>query len=565
MDIKRNKAPLLKRFINRNVLAVLLFVLFVLVNTLKLSAFDLLIVGSNAFPVYDDIVKAFWGKIFMMSAVGIILLRTRRRWPFLLFYSLQTIYITVNLMYFFSFQGYLHVGQYLNLFSEGFDLVRHSALPWDTRSLFIITDLPLAAAVFFFYPPLADMNKRYFFRPFMYTGSAIFLWFFYKWDPPLQLPLQAMNNAYASDVTVVSEYGLMTFNIMDLLNYADARSHIRQLNFGPVVTAPVIDSVHPNILVIQVESLDANIINYTYKKEYVTPYLHELSCQCIYFPYAMSYHLAGSSSDCDFSTLNSVEPFDNYPAIKIRNYDYSNCILKQLTACGYRTEAFHGNRGTYFNRNIAFKKMGFQKFYDIFGMGLHEVGWGAPDEAVFDFVASHMANQQQPFFYYVITMCTHEPFTLVKQYYNNRKFDLIQDGAQRNYLNSMSYLDLKIKKFITSVRAAYPNTVIIFYGDHTPTLPKCAYSKAIVLKHNRLFEYVPLFILLPEKTVYTEHTYAASFLDIGPTVLAASRCGGQIHSHGLNLLAIPLHDKEVPYRNEAFSRKELFAQIEKKR
>jgi lipoteichoic acid synthase len=129
----------------------------------------------------------------------------------------------------------------------------------------------------------------------------------------------------------------------------------------------------------------------------------------------------------------------------------------------------------------------------------------------------------------------------------------------------MSYFDLKFRKFITAVRAAYPNTVIIFYGDHTPTLPKCTYSKAVVLKQNRLFEYVPLFILLPEKTVYTEHAYAASFLDVGPTVLAASHCAGQIRSYGQNLLSLPLRDKDIPFRNAVYSRKELFDQIAEKK
>jgi lipoteichoic acid synthase len=176
-----------------------------------------------------------------------------------------------------------------------------------------------------------------------------------------------------------------------------------------------------------------------------------------------------------------------------------------------------------------------------------------------------MVNQRQPFFYYIITMCTHEPFIFVKQYYTDKRFNSIKDGARRNYLNSMAYFDIKLKKFITSVRSVFPNTIIIFYGDHTPTLPKCDYSKAIVLKENRIFEYVPLFILLPEKTVYAEHAYAASFLDIGPTILAASRCPGQIHSHGQNLLSLPMHDKEVPYRNAVFSRKDLYTQIAKKR
>jgi lipoteichoic acid synthase len=404
--IHQPTTPLLKRSINLNVAAIIVFIIFILVNTLKLTVFNFLITGSTALPSYADIMKLFWGKCFLVGTAGLVLLRLRWRWLGIAGYCLQTIYITVNLMYFFSFQGYLHVGQYLGLYSEGLDLLTHSALPWDSRSLFIVIDLPLFAAVLYLYPRLAELNKRFFFRPYMYAGSAVFLWFFYKWEPPVELPLQTMNNAYTSDVSVVSQYGLMTFNVMDLLGYADARSHIRQLNFGPVVTAPVVDGMHPNILVIQVESLDANIIDYTYKKEYVTPWLHELSGQSIYFPYAMSYHLAGSSSDCDFSTLNSVEPFVNYPAIKIRNYNYSNCILKQLTAGGYTTAAFHGNRGSYFNRNIAFKKMGFQKFYDIAEMGLPEVGWGSPDEAVFDFVTSRMAQQRQPFF----LLCHHHVY-----------------------------------------------------------------------------------------------------------------------------------------------------------
>jgi phosphoglycerol transferase MdoB-like AlkP superfamily enzyme len=286
----------------------------------------------------------------------------------------------------------------------------------------------------------------------------------------------------------------------------------------------------------------------------------------MYFPFTLSYHLAGATSDCEFSVINSVEPFDNYPSIKIRNYSYPNSVLKRLSACGYATEAFHGNRGTYFNRTVAFKKMGFDKFYDMAGMGVPEAGWGATDESVFDFVTAHLAARKKPVFYYIITMCTHEPFIFVKQYYTDNKFNDIKDGARRNYLNSMSYLDKKLKKFITSLRAASPGAVIIMYGDHTPTLPKCDYSKAAVRKENRLFEYVPLFILLPEKKVYTEHTLAASFLDIAPTILAAGRCNGQILSHGQNLLsAPPLQEKGIPFRKAVYSRRTLFSQIADKK
>ena len=49
-------------------------------------------------------------------------------------------------------------------------------------------------------------------------------------------------------------------------------------------------------------------------------------------------------------------------------------------------------RGEYFNRRIAFKKMGFPAFYDIFDMKLKEVIWGAPDGKVFEKVALKIRN-----------------------------------------------------------------------------------------------------------------------------------------------------------------------------
>jgi lipoteichoic acid synthase len=504
-------------------------------------------------------------KFVFINAIGIILLRIRWRLPMVIFYLLQTLYLVVNTLYYYSFQGYLHISQYLGLFSEGFDLITHAALPWDARSLLVCIDLPFLVGVLVCYPRLSALNKKYAFRPIMYATSILLIVYVYKWEAPQESPLHTMNNAYASDVSVVQRYGLLTFNMMDLLNFRDAQSHIKHLNYGPAFSAPDSGGEHPNIIIIQVESLDANIINFQYKKGYVTPFLNALSKECIFYPYMLSYHFAGGTSDCEFSTINSVEPFDNFPSVKLRNYDYPNSLLKRCTANGYSVVAFHGNRGEYFNRNSAFKKMGFRKFYDMFGMGVPEIGWGATDESVFDFVKSQLSRESPPFFNYVITMSSHEPFTLVKPYYHSKTFDDIRDGAKRNYLNAISYVDRVLSKFIPFVKATYPNTVIFIYGDHTPTTPKCGYTKAILDIDQRPFEFVPLFILTPQKTVYREGTFAASFLDIAPTVLAAGRCSGSINTRGCNLLAFPLQDKEIPFRLGIYSRKALFSKISRKR
>jgi lipoteichoic acid synthase len=539
--------------------------LYVVFNAVKGAVFNHIIVGDASSPCYSECLNGFINKLILTCLCAVILIRPRHRSFIAAFYIAQTVYILTNVIYYLSFQGYLHISQYTGLFSEGFDLLTHAALPWEARSLVAFIDLPFLVGILIAYHRLSEINRRYFFKPVLYGASVLFLIVFYKWEVPLETPLQQLNNAYESDASVVKKYGLLTFNILDLFNYRDTRARIKVLTYGPPVAAPDTADTHPNILIMQIESLDAYIIDYLYKKKFVTPFLHDLSRKCIFFPYLLSYHLAGSTSDCEFATINSVEPFADFPSIKLRNYDYPNSILKRCAADGYSVVAFHGNRGTYFNRNAAFKKMGFQAFYDMFAMRLPEIGWGASDESVFDFVKSQMLHQKQPFLYYCITMSSHEPFVFVKPYYRNSAFDDIKDGPVRNYLNSMSYVDNMLKKFIPAVRNTCPNMIIFIYGDHTPSLPKCGYQKALITLKGQPLEFVPLLIVTPENTVYREKRLAASFLDIAPTVLAAGRCKGTIQSYGLNLLSLPTQDKGIPYRMNIYSRKSLYGNIGRKR
>ena len=426
----------------------------------------------------------------------------------------------------------------------------------------MLIDLPFFAGVLVLYPRFREMNRRFLFKPVFYAFSVLFIIYFYRWEVPRVSPIKQMNNRYESDVAVVKKYGLLTFNILDLINLKNNRSRIERFNYGPAFASRPDSARTPlNVLLLQIESLDAYIISQKHKKACVTPYLHSLAGRCVFFPYMLSYHLAGSTSDCEFSTLNSVEPLDDYPSIKLRNYDYPNSLLKRFVRNRYAVFSFHGNRGTYFNRSAAFKKMGFQKFYDLFAMKIPEAGWGATDESVLNYVLGRLKGQKQPFLYHVITMSSHEPFTLIRPYYRNKAYDGIRDGATRNLFNSMSYVDQLLKKFIPAVQSQCPNTIIFIYGDHTPSLPKCSYKKSIFRENERAFEFVPLFVITPDKTVYREKALAASFLDIAPTVLVASGIGDSIRTYGIDLLSLPVQNKDIPFRRGICSRKSLFEKI----
>jgi lipoteichoic acid synthase len=551
----------LSAVLRSNMPAAAVFILFVFANAVKWVVFNRILIDGSVFAAPDVFFAGFSGKIISAFILFICLMWFRQWYWFAGLYFLQAVYMAVNLSYHLSLMGYLHVSQYIGLFSEAFDLVKHSALPHDARLWFVVADVPLFIAMLVYYGKFSSLNKRYFLKPALLVAAAALMMIIVRWDPVKFSPVKAMKDAYSSDISVVREHGLLVFNIADLFNFADTRRHIRSLSYGAEVSAAETTAHHPNIMAIQVESLDAYIIDARYKNRYITPFLHDLSQKSVYYPFVLSYHEAGSTSDCEFSTINSVEPFDDMPSMKLRNYDYPNSVAKRFAARGYRVEAFHGNRGTYFNRTAAFKKMGFHRFHDMLSMGLREVGWGVPDKAVFDFVKTRLLSRSEPFFYYIITMTSHEPFTLARSYYRNNFFHKIRNETTRDYFDVMSYVDREIQEIVRSVTTNYPNTYLFIYGDHTPVLQKDVYKRASFIADSRIFEFVPLFIVTPDSRVFRENTCAGSFADIAPTMLAASGIPYTLRTNGTDLLKNPLPNTIIPYREMVYSRADLFRKI----
>jgi lipoteichoic acid synthase len=547
--------------------SVLFFLLFIFSNAIKSAIFNRLLIDLPEFASPHEFFSGFFGKVVAALVVYMILTRSKRWYWFAGFYFLQALYMFVNLSYHLSLMGYLHISQYTGLFLEGFDLVKHAAIPRDARLWFVLLDAPVFICLLIVYRRFFSFNKEILFKPALITAAAGLLLIILQWNPMDMSPKQSMNDAYASDISVVSKHGLLLFNIVDLFNFRDTRRHIRSLSYGVEINAVETTTTPLNIVALQIESLDAFIVDTKYKNRFVTPFLHELSQKSVFFPYMLSYHKAGSTSDCEFSTINSVEPFDDFPSIKIRNYDYPNSALKCFSSQGYSVEAFHGNRGSYFNRIAAFAKMGFHTFHNMFSMGLTEVGWGAPDRAVFDFVKTRLMTQKGSFFYYIITMTSHEPFTLARPYYKNNLFSGISNEYTRDYFNTMSYVDRELKEIVGSIKSSHPNTCLFIFGDHTPIIPKNVYERSSFINNSAIFEFVPLFIITPDSRAYRENSCVATFIDIAPTMLAASGIPYSLHTSGTNLLKEPIKDGVVCYRGATYSRAGLYAAIsrEKKR
>lgn len=535
-------------------------VLFFVLNGLKLTLFNLAVMSSQS-------VETFLYKYIFSLLLNTIILITvfKHRSPrlFLIFYIIESIYIFTILSYYSYFHNYLHLLQATVLFTEGVGSLKHITIPVDYKHLCILVDLIPAIYILRNYKKANTLNTylkpwfKYIIIAFIITIAGSEAWHYTKNDSIFTLVKDYSKN----EIVFVERYGTVISDIFNTILNNGGKSYASHIEYGEAIESSAEITDKPNIVVIQVESLDSNVVNQMHNSEYIAPYLHSLSERAIYYPYALSYHLAGGTSDAEFSIINSVEPLSSFPSIKLSKYDYPNSVVKQFKDNSYKTYAFHGNIGNFYNRDAAFKKMGFDYFYDIRKMGFKDEGWGAPDHEVFNYVANKLENEDAPFLSYIITMSSHMPFSNTKEYYSNSNYSDIKDETVKNYFTSISYVDKSIGDFVEQFQSRHKNTYFIILGDHTPDIKKDEYMQASYTSGNKYYEFVPVFIITPDNRNYIENKIAASFLDVAPTMLSAAGIPFRYKSDGIDLINPPRAVNKIPFKQNVYDRSELFNNI----
>lgn len=537
-------------------------VFFVILNALKITIFNQILVPNADKWMFR---YKFLNTMLVLIIFYPLLFRLRSRVLLVVFYILQVLYIMISMSYYLYFENYLHLEQFISNFYEGSLAVKNSSAPQNPMVLTAFIDLPFFVWLAAVYPRANRLRHK--FRVLIYIAVALSVGTVavtqYEQYKERNFLTHIAGNMFLGESRVVQRYGTLINNAVSIYNKKSTEEYINSFNYGKDVTNEKGAAEKPDIFIIQTEALDASIVQQKYNGEYVMPYLNSLTNSAVYYPYMMSYHLGGGTSDCEFSVINGIEPLLNYPAIKLTTYNAPNSFISRLTAAAYEVNAFHGNIARYYNRDMSFFKYGIHEYYDIAKMGLKDVGWGAPDSQVFDFALERSREAKKPFLSYIITMSSHIPYTNVSHYYNNNAYDGIPEEMARNYYNSMSYVDKAMEDFIKSVREEYDNAYIFIFGDHRSKVDSSnIFKQASVKIDDKLYEFVPLFIITPDGMKYREEKMAASFLDVGITILNASGIKYSIKSFGTDLLKPGGgNESKIPYRGLQWDRRELFGKI----
>jgi phosphoglycerol transferase MdoB-like AlkP superfamily enzyme len=348
---------------------------------------------------------------------------------------------------------------------------------------------------------------------------------------------------------IIRRYGTFLYGILSLDSFFNEKKVINQLDYGPELKFYERDKKY-NVVIIQVESLDSSIIFTDYKGKAITPFLRSLINKSWFYPFVVSYHFAGATSDAEFAIINSVVPLTTYPSIKLENYYYPNSLPKKFLINGYKVFAFHNNDGFYFNRDKAFHLMGFEEYYDRVKMNLPHRGWGASDEDVFNFVKQKIKEEKKPFFYYVITMSSHGPFDIVDQYYTNESFSDINMKNVKKYFNSISYVDTQLSNFVSFLVDNFNDTHIFIFGDHSSGVEGDIYNPSVSVVEGKRVEIVPLFFIPAKSSQIKPKGYCGdviSFLDVAPSIIHAAGISATIKSYGISILSLKNEKRKIPW------------------
>ena len=237
----------------------------------------------------------------------------------------------------------------------------------------------------------------------------------------------------------------------------------------------------PNIIVVQLESyFDVANAEFFTTSEDACPNLHNL-----YQNYSNGYFkvpsVGAGTANTEFEVLTGMNlryfgPGE-YPYKTYSKKHPTESAATALASLGYGTHALHDNTGNFYSRANVFNNMGFDTFTSKEFMNVlqtTENGW-AKDEILTHHIMEAMDTTKQEDFVFTVSVQGHGNYPET-QVIENPKIEVegIEDEALKNkweyYVNQVYEMDQFVGDLIKAVEERNEPSVVVFYGDHLPTM-----------------------------------------------------------------------------------------------
>lgn len=352
------------------------------------------------------------------------------------------------------------------------------------------------------------------------------------------------------DNRVISErYGLGAYHVIDIYSFARTKlDRLSKTERQKIINeakekipkyqknSKTATAKGKNIILLQVESLQSSVINQKIEGQEITPNINNLIKEGDYFNNHFFQLGNGGTSDSDFVVNTSLYPMKDASSFVQYGDDDFNGLADELKKEGYSTNAYHGFNRSFWNRNVALKSLGYDRFFGAESYkGYRKIQMGVNDIDFLSKTVQEIKNEKSPSLSYVITLTSHHPFGLPEE---DRKLALKKSYPDSiyNYFQSIHYTDKAIGNFVSLLKKnnLFQDSLVVVYGDHSATysaslgnLDSAEIRKDLGLKEisnddlkeRTSLKRVPLIIHLPGQKKGVIHQEVSGHVDIMPTIL----------------------------------------------
>jgi len=534
------KMKLLKKYENSNIAFFAVAVILFWIKTYAAYQMEFNLGIDNNLQKFLLAINPLSSALFFIG-LGLLSVKHAKKWMIAIS-SLLSFLLYANIVYYRFFNDFITVPVLMQAKSNAGQLGDSANSLMSIMDVFYFTDtiILIVLALTLFKKAVSKSRKSY--RVVLALAVAVFLFnlALAEKDRP-ELLSRSFDRNY-----LVKYLGAYNFTVYDVIQNAKASSqralasdsditnieNYRTANYAKPNPEYFGKAKGMNVIYVSLESFQNFMIDYKMPDgQEVTPFLNSLAHDGNTFYFDNFYHQTGQgkTSDAEFLMENSIYPLGQGAVFvnKAQNtYQATPAILGQN---GYTSAVFHGNYKTFWNRNVMYKALGYDQFFDAEYYNMTEEdtkNYGLKDKPFFKESMPMLEGLKQPFYTKFISLSNHFPFEMDPQDTEFPAGDF-GDPVVNQYFQSANYMDEAIKQFFADLKASglYDNTVVVLYGDHYGISENHNKAMAEVLgvpeitpTINAELQEVPLFIHVPGVKGGVQHQYGGQ-VDVRPTVL----------------------------------------------
>ncbi|WP_102048737.1 LTA synthase family protein [Pygmaiobacter massiliensis] len=254
---------------------------------------------------------------------------------------------------------------------------------------------------------------------------------------------------------------------------------------------PQEESVKPNIIGIMNESFaDFSLVNTIETSQDPLPFYHSL----IGAPNAITGNLVvstygGGTCNTEFEFLSGCT-LGFFPAGSVVYQQYlrrpTPNLVTTLESQGYSSSAIHPFYGYCWNRNKVYPMLGFDEFLDVTAFPDAKtiggyMGTSVSDESDYDKLIEMFEKkaEDEKLFLFNVTMQNHGGYSKVVGVEDTVELTSLAkpNASVDNYLSLVRESDKQLERLVSYFSKIKEPTIIVFFGDHQPSLPDSFYRE----------------------------------------------------------------------------------------